>query len=102
MNTHTVKLGLLGMAAIFTAFSSVGALAGGNECSVEVDRRDRTQLKVAGRASAMEAGPASALGCRRIETPPVVPIRNPWSDPAHLKSPGSGIVCVQPLKGATD
>ncbi len=43
MNTHTVKSGLLGMAAIFTAFSSVGALAGGNERSLEVDRRDRHQ-----------------------------------------------------------
>ena len=36
MNTHTVKLGLLGMAAVITAFSSVGAMASGN------DRNDRS------------------------------------------------------------
>lgn len=36
MNTHTMKWGLLGMAAILTAVSSAGALAGERERSVEI------------------------------------------------------------------
>ena len=44
------------------------------------------------RASVMEAGPAFALCCRRFGAPPVITIRNPWPDPAHWKSSGSGIV----------
>lgn len=37
MNTNTVKFGLLGMAAILTVLSSTGAMASGDERSIEVE-----------------------------------------------------------------
>jgi hypothetical protein len=50
----------------------------------------------------MEAGTAFALDERCFRVSPVVPIRKPLPDLARLKASGSGIVWVQPLKGAPD